>query len=495
MSRSGIFVIVVAAALFALAGAASAEDRPPVPAPADWGRALAEDAQAFHDLIADSHPGPVDKANPAFRVLLERGLATALKRARTADSYEDWYFALQAYAASFDDGHLSLHDAAPMGQVWRSDWPGFLTTRKDDAYVVAFNRDPAAPPVGAILKGCDGRSADAFAADFVGRNAGRWMLTSRRAIYAPTLFVDQHNPYARRPKACVFDIAGRTRRYPLTWRGLPDDVRGEGFTAASAPRHRAPIESRTFAGGRWIGLGSFEGNPEGRFGAKLVALKATVETSAEAIRGAPAVVFDLRGNGGGSSGWIYSLARTLWGEAWVAARQPENDAVEWRASRGNLDLIRGYKTQMGSDPEVQAWLSAVETGLAGAMARGEATWLDAASDTPPNADGPAPINLMKARAYVLTDAYCASACLDAVDLLKALGATQVGAETSADTLYMEVRDVVLPSGRMTAAIPIKVYRGRPRGSNETAKPDRVWTGRMDDTDGLERWVATIDAAR
>lgn len=488
-----ILFILLGVCLIGGAPAAFATETPaPVPAPADWGKALAEDARAFHDLIADSHPGPVDKANPAFRVLLERGLATALERARTADSYEDWYFALQAYAASFDDGHLAFHDAAPMGHVWRSDWPGFLVTRRDDAYVVAFNRDPAAPPVGAILKRCDGKAADAFAADFVGRGVGRWMLTSRWAIYAPTLFVDQHNPYALRPNTCVFEVDGRTRRYDLAWRDLPDNVRGEGFTAAASSRYRAPIEARTFAGGRWISLGSFEGNPQGRFGQKLAALKTEVEASAEAIRAAPAVVFDLRGNGGGSSAWIYGLARALWGEGWVAARQPGNEAVEWRASQGNLDLIRAYKTQMGSDSEVQAWLSAIETGLAGALARGDATWLDAASSDA--SDGPAPVNRMKARVYVLTDAYCASACLDAVDLLKALGATQVGGETSADTLYMEVRDVVLPSGRMKAGIPIKVYRGRARGSNETAKPDRVWTGRMDDTDGLERWITTIDAA-
>lgn len=493
MSRSGILAAVAATALLFVTGPAAAEDRPVVAAPADWGKALAEDARAFHDLIADSHPGPVDKANPAFKALLERGLATALRRARTADSYEDWYFALQAYAASFDDGHLSLYDAAPMGHVWRSDWPGFLTTRRDKAYVVAFNRDAAAPPVGAILKQCDGKAAEAFAADFIGAGAGRWMLESRRGLYASSLFVDQHNPYVHRPKRCVFEVDGRSRRYDLVWRDLPDAVRNEGFQAAAPPRFRAPIEVRAFAGGRWIGLGSFEADPTGPFGEKLVALKTAVEASAESIRAAPAVVFDLRGNGGGSSIWIYGLARALWGEDWVAAHQPGNTAVEWRVSQGNLDLIRAYKAQMGPDPEVQAWLSAIETGLAGALARGDATWQDGTPDTPPEPGRPAPVNGMKARVYVLTDGYCASACLDAVDLLKALGATQVGGETSADTLYMEVRDAVLPGGRISAGIPIKVYRGRARGSNETARPDRPWTGRIDDTAGLERWITGFAA--
>src|SRR5690606_38541174 len=113
--------------------------------------ALAEDARAFHDLIADSHPGPVDTENPGFNALLERGLRTALARAETADSHADWYFALQEYSASFDDGHLSLSNYQPMGRIWTSQWPGFLTglhTSADgEAHRVPFSRDPAGPPV------------------------------------------------------------------------------------------------------------------------------------------------------------------------------------------------------------------------------------------------------------------------------------------------------------------------------------------------------------
>ena len=111
------------------AGPAPAQDAapPPTPAPAHWGTALAQDARAFHDAILDSHPGPVDPENPGFNAHLEAGLATALDRARTADSYEAWYFALKEYAASFDDGHLGLTNWAGMGHVWTAGWPGFLT--------------------------------------------------------------------------------------------------------------------------------------------------------------------------------------------------------------------------------------------------------------------------------------------------------------------------------------------------------------------------------
>src|SRR3546814_17654673 len=57
----------------------------------------------------------------------------------------------------------------------------------------------------------------------------------------------------------------------------------------------------------------------------------------------------------------------------------------------------------------------------------------------------------KGPVYFVTNGSCASACLDAADLWKELGAIQIGQETSADTLYMDVRQDVLPSGQIGRA--------------------------------------------
>lgn len=488
----------VSAAALGLAafGSALAQDAP-TPAPEDWGAALAQDARAFHDLIIDSHPGPVDDENPGFNPHLEAGLAKALARARTADSYEDWYFALQEYSASFDDGHLGLKDWAGMGHVWTAHWPGFLTglrTGPDgERHEVVFSRDAAAPPEGAVLIACDGRPAGDLAAEIIGRSAGRWSLPSRRAVYASSLFVDQHNPWVRRPEQCEFRLGTETRPYRLTWRELPDAVRDEGFAAARSPRFTAPIELRAWSGGQWIGLGGFNGDPASRDGLALTALQAAVEARADEIRQAPAVVFDLRGNGGGSSAWINALATTLWGEAEVRARSPEAEAVDWRTSEKNLATIEEYKVLMGSNPEVLAWLTTIADGLRAAREAGRPLWRQAEEEAAAPA-APAGASPMKARTWVLTDSGCASACLDAVDLLKALGATHVGQETSGDTAYMEVRDEPLPGGRVVARIPMKVYRGRPRGDNETHAPVHEWTGALGDTAGIETWLAGLDAA-
>lgn len=94
---------------------------------------------------------------------------------------------------------------------------------------------------------------------------------------------------------------------------------------------------------------------------------------------------------------------------------------------------------------------------------------------------------------MLTDPDCASACLDTVDLWKALGAVQIGQETSADTVYMEVRGAELPSGRADMGVPMKVYRGRARGHNEPQRPAQSYPGDLGDAAAVRAWVAGLAA--
>src|SRR3546814_2255062 len=88
-----------------------------------------------------------------------------------------------------------------------------------------------------------------------------------------------------------------------------------------------------------------------------------------------------------------------------------------------------------------------------------------------------------------------SSDLDAADLWKELGAIQIGQETSADTLYMDVRQDVLPSGLAGVSIPMKVYRGRARGSNEPLRPVHPYPGDLRDTAALERWIGALPENR
>lgn len=482
-------------ALVSLAPAATAQSPAAAPAvEADWSQRLIRDLTAMKAAIEDSHPGPVDTENPSFRWAIEQGFDRALQRTLAVDSQGGWWWALREYEAIFEDGHLTLsttQHAPPLP----TRWPGFLTRFEGREQVVAVRLDQAGlPPMGARLISCDGHTAWRLAEENVGRFRGRWSLAAQRRTHGPRLFIDASNPWIELPRACLFEENGRQTTYRLAWRDLPSDQFGSLITQAQGS-FRAPIERRAFGdGGVWISAGDFSGDPGSETARRLRPLIDGLKADQAALRAAPVVVLDLRGNGGGSSAWGHEMAGALWGEAWITARQQGSTAVDWRVSDANIAEIDNYATAIKADPSAPPmavqWVTAVLTGLRAAKAQGLALWRQADDEAPAPAAAPA-ASLYSGRVYVLTDAACASACLDTVDLWKAAGAVQIGTESSADTLYMEIRQQPLPSGLAVLNLPMKVYRGRPRGLNEPHRPEHLYSGDMADTAALEAWVRTL----
>ncbi len=486
--------LMCAALALAAAATPAAAQAPAGPEP-QWDVVLTRDLLAMRAAIDEGHPGPVDELNPSFKLALEEGLKRAMERAPTANSAGGWWWALREYAAIFDDGHLSvgmLEKAPPL--TYR--WPGFLTRFEGRDQIIAVRLEQAGlPELGAKLISCDGHSAWRLAEEHVGRFHGRWQLEAQRARQGARLFLDASNPWIKQPQSCVFEHDGRSVTYRLDWRDLSGDEAGQRLTEAQRS-FRAPIERRALAGGgAWISAGSFDGNPASDAGKALRAVVEGMKADQAALRAAPVVVLDLRGNGGGSSAWSREMAVVLWGEDYVAAREPGSDYVDWRVAEANIATIRGFGEALRQDPQANPewlkWVEEVVAGMEAARAAGRPLWRQGeGTDDAPSA-GAAAAPQFAGRAYVLTDAACASACLDAVDLWKALGAVQVGGETSADTLYMEIREQPLPSEMAVLRLPMKVYRGRPRGLNEPHRPEHLWSGNMADTAGIEAWIAGL----
>ncbi|MBN9478907.1 MAG: hypothetical protein J0I52_01590 [Bordetella sp.] len=483
-------VLAAGVAGLAMAGAVQAQEAPPpMDQPRDWSATLAQDAADLHDIMIDSHPGTHDPLNPAFRVRLDEGLAVARARARTTTDAGGWWWALRAYVAGFEDGHVQIGIKQP-GYGFPTRWPGFLTVYRGADQVVS-DRDPAdetTPPLGARLIDCDGVDAETLAERRIGQFRGRWFLEAQRALYGDWQFLNASNPWIDEMRQCRFEADGATRTYALAWRAAPDDLAERRGRLAQRARPDFGLKHLD-DGGFWISTPSFNGDPGGEVHARLTALIAEMNAKQAALRLAPYVVLDLRGNGGGSSHWSVEMARALWGWDWIMAQPlPRTEAVEWRASDDNLAEISAFRDRLratGGQAELIAWAERAATGMQAAQAAGRPYWRDSGEDeaAEPGPSASAP-QLMAGRVYVLTDSGCGSACLDAVDLWKAVGAIQVGRETSADTVYMEVRSPTLASGLAEIAVPMKVYRGRARGNNEPQRPAYLIEGDMTDEAAL-----------
>lgn len=459
----------------------------------DWGAALRNDATAMHHAIATSHPGPVNPNDPNFAAQNDAQLALALRRAKSASSFEHYFYAMQRYAASFNDGHLiyGVWGSTP-DQVRR--WPGFLTRYDANGNQHVFvSKSWSGVRTGARLLSCDGRDANSVAHDRTGSRVGRWNLAAQRQLFGAMTFLDTGDPYAAPINSCVFKQAEKVINVPLQWRPPKENLYKHVFGAS----RKAEVGWQRLQNGiQWFTIPSFDGNPDGPAGKKLRELISYLEANASEIRAARGVVFDLRGNTGGSSDWSYQIARQLWGEGTIALHPERPMTISWRVSPDNLAAMRkafADRSRAGNlSAETIAWYKYTIAGLEKAIAAGDPLWvikpepaqsLEKTRSLPPHQ--------VRGPAYVVTDSACMSACLDAVELWTRLGAITLGSETGGDTLYMETRQVRLPVGLGGVSLPMKVYSGRARASNEPIAPRHRFDGDMTDTTALKKWVFTL----
>lgn len=466
-----------------------------------WGELLRADAKALHDAVLENHPGAVDPRNPGFEDWLEEGYRQALDRAGRCDSWEGYRFALLAYASGFHDGHLGVRFDLRRNDVA---WPGFLAGWSDGAIRVRSLATEAGwkelPPAGSEIVSCGGTPALEIVRRDVMPFEARADLEAEWRRLAPYALLDRGNPWrSPRPRSCVFRLPapGGTKELALDWRKADLDALWPRLLEARSATTQ-PFAVRDFGPrGVWIAIPTFDaGDDGGAAEAKLADLVAR----AEGWRGRDPIVFDVRGNGGGNSQWGQDILTRLYGRELFDARlAPEQGKtyVEWRVSPGNLahleELLPEIEAQFGAGSETAVWGRRIRDGLRRALAAGQALYRDDAppSPAPARAEGE-PKSPVAGRVVLLTDGACGSACLDFCDSVRLLpGTLHVGRQTFADTDYMELREVPLPSGAAHLGLPIKVYRDRPRGNNEPYTPQVPFPGDIADTAALEAWIAAL----
>jgi hypothetical protein len=458
-----------------------------------WSQVAIDDLHFIRAVLRENHPGPVDTENAWFRDWFETGFTAAIELAARAESYAGYYFSLQYFLNGFQDGHLgALGDDRLRDTKLRRRWPGFLVRWQDGDFVVFAPHDTTPPvPVGARLVQCDGRSAEVLAEALLRTYVGLWSVRGVRPRLAPYLLIDEGNPFVATPETCSFALDGRAIDHALEWVPIDNETLGSRMAEIDPPTPPR-FELRRFGSrGYWISAPSFAGGDSATVAA-LQALIAEIRSNAETLRVADVIVFDVRGNGGGDSRFGDEIAAALWGHEFIAQVRPHAAGVDWRVSAGNVRFLRNVnlrrvEERLGADAPHTVEYARFVAEMEAALGRG-GPLLRQSPDTGESSDSAFP-NPVRARVVLLTDSRCFSACLDFADLLLSIeGVVHAGRETSADAVYIDNRSERLPSGEGRLGFSMKVYRGRPRGHNQSYVPRWRWNGRMDDTAGLERWL-------
>lgn len=460
----------IMAALAAAAPMAAAE----LPAtPAAWRAAAGADIEAAVQVTRANHPGMHDPRNPAFLAHLEAAHRHGLQLASQVKDMAGYVAAVDGFNTRIGDGHAGLAVRIDKALLPKPRWPGFVAVwRGDGLYVHTATAGQPAP--GSKLLACDGKPAEelirtnVFA--FQGRvaEAGQWWSDARN------LFIDTHNPFVVRPRGCSFALDGKLTQHALAWRDIGPEA--ERLLAASSDGDARGVGmSEPRKNLYWMSMPTFHPDEAERNAYRAVN-RGIVSDRARYLA-ADAVVVDLRKNGGGSSSWAREFARALWGAARVDAAMAAfsaNTEVWWRASPGNTDYVAWMAGELDRQGQAEgaAWARTQAEGMRAALGRGAPFHVErraADAGAAPAADAEPPFSQPL---YVVVPGDCASACLDALDVFTRFPNTRlIGAPSSADSRYMEVRRENLASGLAAVRVPNKMYVNHGRTDGKVYQPD------------------------
>jgi hypothetical protein len=202
-----------------------------------------------------------------------------------------------------------------------------------------------------------------------------------------------------------------------------------------------------------------------------------------------AIIFDLRGNGGGNSAWGEQILKSLFTENyynWSINKANSKVVVDWKCSTDNLskmtDTATQYKTMFGETSKEYQFASRISSGLTKAANSKKQYFREYRQHQ--IAKSPKPNNPVDAQIFVIINSKCFSATLDFIDDILALGPVNlVGQETGFDRDYMDCNMLDLPSGKAKLYYPMKVYRNRRRADKQKYIPNLSYAP-IEDTQGL-----------
>ena len=469
--------LVAAAALAALAsGSLAAQESTDDPyaelSAQDWANAARTDVLEAYRQFVENHPGVYDLDNPGFLEQLGEARTAGLAAAETATDRLGYEMALARFSAVLADGHARAYTpTSGSSQDAPRYWPGFVALWRGDRLFVR-TEDHSARVYGAAITACEGEPIREFLAErliisgFRPMELGQWWVRPSQLFYSIDEVADHQ------PRRCTFTYTdGTSETRDLDWQTASQaqrDFYGDSVFPSAEPIGLTEPRDGIFL----IGLGDFSPEEEGRKTYEV--LYTEVAERRNELRGAKALVLDMRGNGGGSSLWSRTLANLLWGEEALNTRRKPIDGIDWRASPETIAYVKEMRSELAAQGQTDmvTWLDNTIPQMEAALEAGQPLWRDAEGG-----DGeqpaPAPIDF-DTPVYVINWGLCASACLDANDYFKLFGNTKlIGAPTSADSTYMEVRGVKLPAGPGWLTIPNKTWVGRQRGWGEIYEPDIV----------------------
>jgi hypothetical protein len=466
-----------------------------------WREKTLNDLQKIRSTLEANHPAfKISQESPEkdFLEWFESGFKIAKRRAEKVDSLFGYYFTLRAYGIGFKDEHLVVQVASfdRFKEQMKFRWPGFAVQLSEKNQIRISSINPLVanqvPPVGAVLLSCDGRESEAILNENVYPFYGDKRILKNRATFVPRIFVDSGNPFIQLPKACLFQKEGNTQSYPIKWTSISFEELWPKIDVSYDFKMQSTAAKTLDGDIHWVSLPTFAPNPKGEQNLR------NIISEAKKNRKHKSLVVDLRGNGGGSSTWGMDVLKGYFGEEYIdeiqnQSQKTSQETYEYRVSKENLkyfeDLL-GNATKNIS--KTDTFFIRVASEMRTALNVGKEVISIKLSDLDVQKSQGNKIQFL-GKVFVLTDMYCASACLSVLDTIRLIpGAVHVGQETSADAVFMQSTfPTALSDPMIRFSFPVLRIRNRTRGNNSPVVPEVLFDGDMSNSTQIEQWIRKL----
>lgn len=416
----------------------------------------------------------------AFERRIAASYAQAKQEAAQVGDFGGYRAALSRFVNSMHDEHVSISfRLTPTSYAW----PGFIAVYQGRRFLTTASEGGAITD-GQEITACDNLPMTEWSRRMATYEGGFPGLEKTNARMARAIFVDRGNPFLKRPVHCT--IGGR--QVALAWRPITTVDYANKIRAQPTTRSREATVTPFGANGAWVRMGYFYPNDQQEAAAfhRLIA-------DAPGLRQKDVIVLDVRGNGGGSYHWPMGFLRGLYGQPYVDyfARARLAIVPVSRAHQRVVDLFAKYDgldDGFKAPADIAAQWDPKNAGLKRATASGAAYFRPSGS-LPKAPAGPAPVNPVKSKVYVLTDFACASVCISFIDETRRIpGTTQIGLDSGVDSRTGTPMDIDLPSGNGQITLAVMTRDGRERDDNVPHRPAYEFKGDIRDTAAVRRWI-------
>ena len=451
----------------------------------DWAAVSAKDISYAVELIRKKHIGSVSGHLNVTEPLL-RGEAVALAEAAKAKSQQDYLRLMSRFFSSFGDPHTAIDL-----DLKRTGWTGLIIDQVDGQFRVVWsekNWPTALPAHGAIVQSCDGVWIGTYLQNKV-------MPYLSHAPEYPTSMSESARGMMMEgglglvPSHCVFSTPdGSPKDYQLSVLTFATDGNTSASHLLEAERSIIPVARKVAVytmepDMHWVGMPSFGVSDGGKAYEQVYA-------ELEKLKQDKWIVFDLRGNGGGSSSWGNRALVPLFGKSYSEQLAELGGLAKYMvATQDTLDFLRKY----AADPNFAAAKAALEAlvpKIELAMAQGHKLALVGGNDDSDPYSAKAGLKQKPAgpRIAAVIDRHCFSSCMNFLQQLKAIPDTVVlGEPTIGYSPYGEIAAYALPSGKGQVYIPGAYYKVA-EATREMFVPDIPFTGNLADDARLMQWV-------